>query len=60
MSQKVVIILLEIKNLSVKGKNDKLLLENISIEIEKGNIVGLTGGSGSGKTTLLKTIIRKI
>jgi ABC-type glutathione transport system ATPase component len=56
MFQKVVITLLEIKNLSVKGKDSKALIEDISIKVEKGNIVGLTGASGSGKTTLLKTI----
>lgn len=53
----MVIILLKIKNLSVKGKDHKLLLENISIHLKKGNIIGLTGPSGSGKTTLLKTIM---
>ena len=35
-----------------------LVLENYSIDVKKGNIVGIHGVSGSGKSTLLKLIMR--
>ena len=35
-------------------KNGEPALDNISLELPKGNIIGLLGTNGSGKTTLLK------
>jgi phospholipid/cholesterol/gamma-HCH transport system ATP-binding protein len=37
------------------GRN--VVLNNLSLEIKPGEILGLVGGSGSGKTVLLRTII---
>lgn len=47
--------ILEISHLE-KRYNKKVVLEDISIKIESGKIVGLIGENGSGKTTLLKII----
>lgn len=40
-----------------KSFGKKLVLENIHLNIKKGNIHGLIGPSGSGKTTLVKMIV---
>ena len=48
--------LITLKNVKkVYGKN-QVLFENLSLEIEKGEFVGLVGRSGAGKTTLLNMI----
>ena len=43
--------MLEIKDLS-KAFNEKLIVNNVSISIAKGEIVGLLGPNGAGKTTI--------
>lgn len=48
--------MLKINQLSVKEKSGRLLLDQVSLEIPSGAIIGLTGHSGSGKTTLLRSI----
>lgn len=50
---------LELKNLSI-GYQDVPVVQNISMEIQKGEIVALIGPNGAGKSTLLKTIIREL
>lgn len=48
--------LITLKNIKkVYGKN-QILFENLSLEIEKGEFVGLVGKSGAGKTILLNII----
>ncbi len=52
--------MLEIKNLSYGVKDEKgrvRILDNISIDIEKGSFTVITGPNGSGKTTLAKAIM---
>lgn len=47
--------MLRIKNLSVK-KNDTIL-ENINLDVNKGDVVCILGQNGEGKSTLLKAIM---
>ena len=37
---------------------DEIILKNVTIDIEKGKVLGIHGASGSGKSTLLKLIMR--
>ncbi len=48
--------MLELKNISYKI-NDKVILDNISLKFEAGNIIAITGHNGSGKSTLTKIIM---
>ncbi|MCT4592716.1 MAG: ABC transporter ATP-binding protein [Anaeromicrobium sp.] len=48
--------MLQLKNIK-KQFHKKVVLENITIDIQKGEIVSLLGPSGSGKTTLLNMIL---
>jgi len=48
--------LLEIKNLSA-GYDNQLALENVSLEIQSNDFIGVIGPNGGGKTTLIKTIL---
>jgi branched-chain amino acid transport system ATP-binding protein len=48
-------MLLELKNLKVQYGKAKAV-ENISINIEEGEIVSIIGANGAGKTTILRTI----
>lgn len=43
----------QVKNIS-KSFEDNLVLDNISLDLEKGKINSIVGRNGSGKTTLLK------
>lgn len=47
---------IECRNL-VCGYGDIAVLEDVNVEIYRGEIAALLGGSGSGKSTLLKTIV---
>ena len=49
----------EINNLN-KRIGKKLILNDISFEINQGDIVGLVGENGAGKTTIMKTILGMI
>ena len=42
------------------GYGSKIVLDNINLEIEKGEFVGIIGPNGSGKTTIMRAITRLI
>ena len=46
---------IEVSNVSKKYK-DRMLVEDVSFTVEKGEILGIVGLNGSGKTVLLKCI----
>ena len=47
--------LLEVKNLK-KSFDDNVVLKDISLNVEKGEVLAINGPSGSGKSTLLRCI----
>ena len=47
--------MIKVKNLS-KSFNNQLVLDNISIEIKKGDFISIVGHSGAGKTTFLNIL----
>lgn len=49
--------MIEIKNVSKKYVGSKKALDNVSVTIPRGEIVGLFGENGAGKTTLMKCIL---
>ena len=46
---------IELKNVSYK-RNQRVILANINLEVEKGTTIGLLGENGAGKTTLMRSI----
>ncbi|MCK8817399.1 metal ABC transporter ATP-binding protein [Natroniella sulfidigena] len=52
MEEKVI----EVNNLSFKY-DDKLILDDISLEVNKGDFIAFVGPNGSGKSTLLKLLV---
>lgn len=41
----------------VVGFGDRVVLDRLSLDVAKGEVLGFVGGSGSGKSVLLRTII---
>jgi len=48
--------IIEVKDVTL-GYDDAVVLQDVSFEVEMGEIFGILGGSGSGKSTLLKAMI---
>lgn len=46
-----------VKNLTVTGKDGRLLVDHLSLQLRRGETLGLVGESGSGKTLTLKSLI---
>jgi peptide/nickel transport system ATP-binding protein len=51
---------LDISNLSFGYKKDKLIYNNFSLKLNKGEIISIVGESGSGKTTLFELITNNL
>ncbi len=47
---------IEIRDVVV-GFGERVVLDHLSLDVDKGEILGFVGGSGSGKSVLLRTII---
>jgi phospholipid/cholesterol/gamma-HCH transport system ATP-binding protein len=41
----------------VVGFGDRIVLDHLALDVQRGEILGFVGGSGSGKSVLLRTII---
>ncbi len=48
---------IEIKNLSFSYQNDREVLKNVSLSMEKGMITGIIGRSGAGKSTFINLLL---
>lgn len=51
--------IIEVSNLSF-GYEQKLILDNISFSVDKGDFLGIIGPNGSGKSTILKLILKML
>ena len=51
--------MIEAKNLTA-GYEDKIIIKDLNLKIEKGQVVSIIGPNGCGKSTLLKTLSRMI
>lgn len=47
---------LVVNNVSFAYKNNKMILDNISLEVKQSEVLGILGPNGTGKTTFLKCI----
>ena len=53
-------VLLDVKELSFGYSKDKILFNNISFSLQKGECLGIIGKNGKGKSTLLNTIAKEL
>lgn len=49
--------MLKISQLNAGYHKNKLIIDNLSLEVEKGKFLALLGPNGSGKTTLIRSIL---
>ena len=48
---------IEMKSVAFGYSEEAPLIENLDLEVEPGEVIGISGGTGSGKTTLLMLIL---
>jgi peptide/nickel transport system ATP-binding protein len=51
---------LEVKNLSFAYTKDKLLFQDFSISLKKGELKAIVGASGAGKSTLFELVLKNL
>lgn len=51
--------ILKIENLTFAYERD-IILDDVNLEIEKGDFAALIGRNGSGKSTLIKLILKEL
>ena len=51
--------MLSIKNLQI-SYNKNLIIENLSLNVKKGEVLGILGRNGAGKTTLFNALYQNI
>ena len=49
-------VILEVRGVTV-AFGDKTILENLDMDVRRGEILGFVGASGAGKSVLLRTIL---
>lgn len=52
--------LIELENVSVSYDGDDYALHNVSLSIDEGDFVAITGPNGGGKTTVLRVILQLV
>ncbi len=55
-----IITMRDVKIAYKRGMNERVVVDNLNLDIKRGEIFGLVGESGSGKTTVGRTIMRII
>ncbi|WP_313198593.1 ABC transporter ATP-binding protein [Rhizobium sp.] len=50
-------VVLSVRDLTV-GFGDKIVLDNLNLDIYRGEILGFVGASGTGKSVLMRTVLR--
>ena len=50
----------KINNLTYKYDKNRKALDNVTMDFDKGDIIGIIGSNGSGKSTLIKLLLKEL